>query len=221
VRVVKSKIVGSIVGLALLGGAPQASATTLLDTIQGAAFNPGGSGWEVYNNGASPPGGQSVGIEFTLASSATIGSVEAYIFPVNGLGVDVDLGIMANSSSLPSGTFISGDYSVVSTSTTVPVNLSSLSWSLAAGSYWLVAIATSGSDASWQAGSTGLFASDGATGGGTWTGQDLPIPMALISTATVSATPLPAALPLFATGLGAMGLLGWRRKRKNAAAIAA
>jgi hypothetical protein len=36
-----------------------------------------------------------------------------------------------------------------------------------------------------------------------------------------SATPLPAALPLFATGLGALGLLGWRRKRKNAAALAA
>ena len=34
-------------------------------------------------------------------------------------------------------------------------------------------------------------------------------------------TPLPAALPLFASGLGALGLLGWRRKRKNAAAIAA
>jgi hypothetical protein len=30
-------------------------------------------------------------------------------------------------------------------------------------------------------------------------------------------TPLPAALPLFATGLGVMGLLGWRRKRKAAA----
>ena len=29
-----------------------------------------------------------------------------------------------------------------------------------------------------------------------------------------SATPLPAALPLFASGLGAFGLLGWRRKRK-------
>jgi hypothetical protein len=27
-------------------------------------------------------------------------------------------------------------------------------------------------------------------------------------------TPLPTALPLFATGLGALGLLGWRRKRK-------
>ncbi len=31
-------------------------------------------------------------------------------------------------------------------------------------------------------------------------------------------TPLPAALPLFATGLGLVGLLGWRRKRKNATA---
>jgi probable HAF family extracellular repeat protein len=29
-----------------------------------------------------------------------------------------------------------------------------------------------------------------------------------------STTPLPAALPLFATGLGALGLLGWHRKRK-------
>jgi hypothetical protein len=32
-------------------------------------------------------------------------------------------------------------------------------------------------------------------------------------------TPLPAAFPLFATGLGAIGLFGWRRKRKNAAAV--
>ena len=33
-------------------------------------------------------------------------------------------------------------------------------------------------------------------------------------------TPLPAALPLFATGLGALGLVGWRRKRKTAAITA-
>ena len=33
----------------------------------------------------------------------------------------------------------------------------------------------------------------------------------------VAAVPIPAALPLFATGLAAMGLLGWRRKRKSAA----
>jgi hypothetical protein len=34
---------------------------------------------------------------------------------------------------------------------------------------------------------------------------------------STSTTPLPAALPLFATGVGALGLLGWRRKKKAAA----
>lgn len=32
-------------------------------------------------------------------------------------------------------------------------------------------------------------------------------------------TPLPAALPLFATGLGGLGLLGWRRKKKTSAPV--
>ena len=37
----------------------------------------------------------------------------------------------------------------------------------------------------------------------------------LSGSAPVLVTLLPAALPLFATGLGALGLLGWRRKRKG------
>ena len=36
----------------------------------------------------------------------------------------------------------------------------------------------------------------------------------------LSTTPLPASLPLLASGLGALGLLGWRRKRKAAALTA-
>jgi hypothetical protein len=35
-----------------------------------------------------------------------------------------------------------------------------------------------------------------------------------MGTPSFNQVPLPAALPLFATGLGALGLLGWRRKRK-------
>jgi hypothetical protein len=50
---------------------------------------------------------------------------------------------------------------------------------------------------------------------GEWSVDDVSV-----TAAPVSATPLPAALPLFATGLGAMGLFGWRRKRKGAAFIA-
>jgi hypothetical protein len=34
------------------------------------------------------------------------------------------------------------------------------------------------------------------------------------TTFTATTTPVPAALPLFATGIGGLGLLGWRRKRK-------
>ena len=39
--------------------------------------------------------------------------------------------------------------------------------------------------------------------------------------AGVSQAPLPAALPLFASGLGAMGMLSWWRKRKNSGATVA
>ncbi len=50
---------------------------------------------------------------------------------------------------------------------------------------------------------------------GTFTGTMTPV------TAEVSDTPIPAALPLFASGLGALGLLLLRGKRTVVAAIAA
>ena len=43
--------------------------------------------------------------------------------------------------------------------------------------------------------------------------------LAQVDPASVSAAPLPGALPLFASGLGALGLLGWWRKRKAARAV--
>ena len=51
-------------------------------------------------------------------------------------------------------------------------------------------------------------------------GLPLPDYFSGMLTAEVAATPLPAALPLFAGGLGALGLLGWRGKRKAAALVA-
>ena len=40
------------------------------------------------------------------------------------------------------------------------------------------------------------------------------LPFTIATEEQLSPVPLPSALPLFATGLGALGLLGWRRKRK-------
>ena len=71
------------------------------------------------------------------------------------------------------------------------------------------------------------FASLGVTPGTyTWTwmtatASDPPDQSFTLDVVSPTATPLPAALPLFAGGLGALGLFGWRRKRKNAAVLAA
>jgi hypothetical protein len=55
---------------------------------------------------------------------------------------------------------------------------------------------------------------------GTYT--DAPLALDPDATITISATPtpLPAALPMFASGLGALGLIAWRRKKKAAGAAA-
>jgi hypothetical protein len=75
-----------------------------------------------------------------------------------------------------------------------------------AGTYVLVFGVTNANDTAYDSGlaTSGVQVCNGTTCQGVGT----------------NATPLPAALPLFAGGLGAMGLLGWRRKRKKAAAIA-
>ena len=48
--------------------------------------------------------------------------------------------------------------------------------------------------------------------------DDMVVKIEALVSGNSSTTPIPAALPLFASGLGALGLLSWRRKRKNAVA---
>lgn len=82
------------------------------------------------------------------------------------------------------------------TTSTAPdiFHIASLSGLLQAGSYFLRVTGTGGSGA--------------AYGGNVSTAAAAPGP-----------TPIPSTLPLFATGIGAMGLLAWRRKRRVAAAV--
>ena len=84
---------------------------------------------------------------------------------------------------------------------------------------WFLYLITTSFNEFWTIGQTVLWNQDYAEGpvGGTSGGILLYSSPPGTWTTTTAATPLPAALPLFATGLGALGLLGWRRKRKNAA----
>jgi hypothetical protein len=59
-----------------------------------------------------------------------------------------------------------------------------------------------------------MFRTGPGTSTGDYVGLDLTVDL------NTSAVPLPAAFPLFAAGLGIMGLVGWRRKRKASAALA-
>jgi hypothetical protein len=58
----------------------------------------------------------------------------------------------------------------------------------------------------------GIWIGEGLTSGDT--GADSLTVNSLTINTPPAATPLPAALPLFGTGLGALGLFGWRRRRK-------
>jgi hypothetical protein len=93
---------------------------------------------------------------------------------------------------------------------------SALSPTLTGGvQYWLTVSSVIQNSIVWNSNNTGDH-SDQATstdGGATWFSPSGLTPGAYEVDSLV--TPLPAALPLFATGLGALGLLGWRRKRKQ------
>jgi hypothetical protein len=155
-------------------------------------------------------------LEFVLASPTAITGVEAYVFSQFANG-RANFGIMADAGGVPSGSFITGDVSLVALANSAPLNLNSPGWSLDPGTYWLVGVAISFEQGGWQSNPTfdSSWAVDGATGNGTWFNNSaLPPPMALI---IGEATPLPAALPLFAAGLGALGLFGWRKKKATLA----
>lgn len=69
---------------------------------------------------------------------------------------------------------------------------------------------------------TGQYLATGGITIGTGATFNLAVNNRFISTENViGETPIPATLPLFGTGLGMIGLLGWRRKRKARALNAA
>jgi hypothetical protein len=103
--------------------------------------------------------------------------------------------------------------SFLSGSSTGAQNFTAPASDISSGGYWTV----------WGTNSMNFLATssivtlqfkDLAVGTSPTAGADLGLDNVSVTDFAATATPLPAALPLFATGLGALGLLGWRRKRK-------
>jgi len=216
-RVVNRFVANVALATALATGAAfmasAANAATILNTID--SSYQGAVGYTVSNSGGI---GESIALPFLSASAATITDITAFIGSAGG---SVTLGIMADASGLPSGTFLNSQ--TVALSTATPVVLSSLSWSIVdATTYWLAAIATDGTLGGWNVSTfVGPFAVTSSAGSvNAWQSISDNLAQASIdATLVVSTTPLPAALPLFLSGLGALGVIGRRRKRKNAAAL--
>ena len=156
---------------------------------------------------------QSIAIPFAI-SSAT--SIEFILSSLDGVG-GVTFGIMSRSGAVPTGT--TGASWLYSTHLLDPVANSQITpsaWTLAAGNYWLAAVADAGFAGTWQSG-TEDYSGDWAVtiSAGAWqavTSTFIGMPAARI---TVSAVPEPSSYALLIAG--GFLLAGLRRKQGGAA----
>lgn len=139
--------------------------------------------------------GQDIAIAFSLANAGTL---ESILTSVDGSGV-VTLGILPRSATLPvTGSFL---YSTQLTDPFANTSVTPTGWTLAAGNYWLVAVAGAGFSGQWQSGTDSPNGAWAYGSGSTWTAVDSPftgMPAARITVA--AAVPEPATWGLMVAG---------------------
>jgi hypothetical protein len=204
--------IGILAGLsAFFGAAPVARATSLL-TAQSVTANAGSSNdsFDIYltNLGTAPADVGAFSFEITTSSSnvtfqqATTGTtLFPYIFAGNSLFGPVV------STSAPGQTLDASDAAAVGFTVVNPgssFGLGHVTFDVALGASAQVALVDFNTSTAFTSLSDQF-------------GNPLPLNFTNGQITISAAIPVPAALPLFATGLGALGLLGWRRKRKLSA----
>jgi len=191
---------------ALMAAAAFADSASAATISFGGSFSGVGSGGSppVFNESFSGTGTDATFGAFNITESATIDLTGAPTVQVSNGNVAFDF--------VPGGFTASftGTGTASGPSATVAITFSILSGLLSGETGTL--------------NGTGIFNSDtrvlDVTYNGTITGPGPLLGFIDGPTVDVSATPLPATLPLFVSGLGGLGLLGWRRKRKNSGGLA-
>ena len=191
-----SRIAASVL-LASVAAHAGAAGTVVLDSYP-TAQDPSGPdpyGWpsEVFADGS---GREDIAVPFTLAGATSIQSILTSLDGVGG----VTLGILASQGGTPVG----GAW-LYSTDLTDPVMntpFSPTGWSLAAGTYWLAAVADTGFDGQWQSGTedySGDWAQADVNGWTAVSTQFIGMPAARITVAA-STVPEPGNVTLMLAG---------------------
>lgn len=181
------KAVAFLVAALIVSGASAAKASSFVYTYSGNSLTAG----------AAPFVGNSVTGEFTVASA--LGDNFNGVVAPTQFSFTNGLFSLGNSNS----SFYSFD--IQTSSTGAIINWAILVY-LSYGPETAMIQTNNSGDSTSSLGPTTLISASNSGAPGAWSVSDPPF-----------ATPLPAALPLFAGGLGVFGLLGWRRKRKAAA----
>ena len=194
----KMLLAGAVSFLALLGVPVVAKASPYIVTLE-----------EVGSNVVATGSGQIdlTGLHIFASFSGGVGNIDPSF---GGAGVGVgNLDVYAGVPSTPAS-FGSGSLTEPSNSSGGLVEYDANAPTLAVPGGYVSNALLSASTSTYD---NATFAMLGVTLGiyvWTWgTGADQSF------TLEIGQTPIPAALSLFATGLGALGLLGWRRKRKT------
>lgn len=203
----KWKSLQSAITAILLASVVPAYSATLIDTgtPQGGNYADFG-GWSYFAGG------------FSLASSTNITSVFGYFSNQYGSDGSFSVQILADGGNIPgSAVLFSQDVNIGNHAAANWYGVSGVNWTLGAGNYWVAFVPVSSSldgQAPYPAPNPLV---EYALNTGGWNGDNSGFGVRMEGDAVVAQTPLPAALPLFATGLAGLGLIAHRRKRKQAA----